>query len=577
MAKPRTVSVGPILGLNEDENPHRLQPGELRSCLNVVRFGSSMVGTRPGAQNLPTGDDYELQLDNGFAVNPPIQGMHEYRKDFDRDRVLVVVADASGHIGVPSPANLWSTSGVRYNDVNGVSITPGVDNIYTSAQHNNTLWFAGGDPVGPDPFFYLADPTDTASSPVAITLPISAGNTVYPQYVFSWRGYLFASGLRDNTSTGNTAPDANPTAVRFCSFAADPTDENNWIVGNTIGFDAARRGIDTHGSNFSTGFAQYQDNAGQWLLMLGNKHIVSAQLDPVHDFRVTDAISPGCVHQRAFVSLGLDTGEAIYMSEFGIHSLRQSQNHGRRDNAFLSWKIRPTFESLRKSRLKFSVGAYDSLNGWVVFAVTTKGNTAHDTLLVLDTKGQEEITAENAIWYVWKLNGVTVNDMKFIRDANDDPTLYIATTDGYILTLSNDVFQDLTNSYETSLRTADASYGSLMLSKTVGDIMITATPQGSHRPILRIVFDYGKRRSAARRIALPTLGGSDAIEDTFAIGVSAIAGEGVVSDTKIYGGGSGRTVGFEITHTGANEAWRIGRLDAQIQVNGEDAGDANAT
>ena len=72
--------------------------------------------------------------------------------------------------------------------------------------------------------------------------------------------------------------------------------------------------------------------------------------------------------------------------------------------------------------------------------------------------------------------------------------------------------------------------------------------------------------------AAATLGESGtALGEDFVLG-----GSNIVGDTKVYGAGSGRTISFEITHSGADQPWRVGRIDPQIQVNGEDSGDASS-
>jgi len=558
------------LGLHEDENPHALARGELVVASNIARY-DNMIGTRPGMQRLAAGQDYDARISEGLAI----QGLFEYRRDFDDTRVLVVIADHS------SGRRIWFNDTSRYL-AGAVTITAGNDNLWNLTEHANLLWGAGG--ARGDSFWNLdASDTVTPATPAALVLPVSAGAAVFPTYVFSWRGWLLCNGLRPAAGVA-TAADTNPTVTRYASFGTDPTVAANWAVGNTIGFAAARRGVDSFGSDFSTGFGVYQDNHGDFLLLLGNKTITSVVEDATNDFRVTDHIANGCVAQDAFVSLGLDAGDAVYLSQNGIHSLRQSQEHGARADTFLSWKIRRTFATINRNRMKYIVAGYDHVNGRALFVVPTGSNTFHDTFLVLDTKDTAELTADTARWMIWTLAlgaGIVIQKIKFARDSTGAFRWYFATRAGDVLTLSDTIFADFnatagagTLAYETALQTNHDAFGSIGRRKTMGDLMLTLSPGGEYQPTYQTIFDYGRQGSARALRMAPAP--ADLLGTTFVLGTSVLGGGPTIRDEKVYGTGSGRTVSHRISHNGANQPWFLHRLDVDLALSGEDQGDAAA-
>lgn len=549
-------------GLHQDENPAHLEDDELTECTNIALY-DTMVGTRPGTVRPGAGEDYETALSEAN----PIQGMFEYRKNFDEGRVLIAIAD---HTSAPATsARVFYEDGARLPIGSAAVITAGANNIWTFTEHNNLLVAAGG--AAADDVWYWDG--NVANPPVTIAIVDSAAARIRPQYVFAWNNYLFINGMR-----GGVLADNNPSATRYANFAQDVTLASSWSHGNTIGFDATIKGLDTYGLNFSTGFATYRDNAGDWLLMLGNRNITSAILSPASDFAVTDVIANGCVSQRAFVPLGLDSGDGIYLSQHGIHSLRQSQQHGRRADTYLSWKIRSFFATLNRARLKYACGAYDQANGRVIFAVSTGSNTSNDTLLVLDVKDVEEITSKTARWSIWNLNGPSgrkfVQTLTYARDATDNYHLYIGTSTGDVLRFSNTVFSDLDTAYTAKIVSKHRDYGSIIQAKRLGDIMLTLAPGGGYTPTMKFLFDYGRRTSSQRQLRMPVSTGS--AFGTGVFGTATFGSASTTSDTKVYGAGSGRTIAFEISHSGKNQPFRIGKIDHQVMLMGEDTGDASA-
>ncbi len=577
----RQFSTGILEGLNEDENPHALKNGELVEATNAARIGNA-VGTRPGTLRPGSGEDYENKLPQVSAADVPIQGMFEYRSDFDANRRLIVLADhGTEQIFYQDNARL-ATSSPK------IQITAGQDNHWTFGTHNNLLWAAGGAPTDDIWTWDGVAGVGTAAIERALT-DKGTSERLRPKYVFTWRGYVFLRGFRVVTTA--TASN-NPITTRYATFGSDTTLDASWLDSNTIGFNATRPGMDAYGASFATGFGRYQDNDGDFLLLLNNRGISSVRLAPGVDFAISDSIANGCVSQRSFVSLGLDSGDAVYLSDKGIHSLRQSQQHGSRADTFLSWKIRKTFATLNKSRLADAVGAYDDVEGWVVFAVPTGADSFNSLLLVLDTKDLGNITAENARWYLWTLEGagasspvvpLRINEMVFARgETRDERRLYFGTTVGDVGYITTDVFSDFAQdgaaaeAYSVQFRTKDrsdfASTGvqdvshGMLDAKTLGDVMVSLRPGGGHNPSIRFVFDYGNTISDPRTMTMPTSGAVFGT-DVFGTGIFGTSSE--TRNSKVYGTGNGQTVGFRFTHSTANEPFLVNRVDYEIEVSGE--------
>lgn len=566
--------ISPILGINEDENPHSLRRGELveGGGFNCASYGNE-VGTRPGVQGLAASSDYEDKLPQVAAANVPIQGAYEYRTNFDdvttRKLLLLAESNTANAFVFRDDTNVYPAGG------SPPTWTAGADNFWTMAGYQNQVFAAGG--ASGDDFWYL-DAGTTTNNPTAINVVDSASATLRPTYVYAYRNYLLLGGLR-----GGTLPDNNPAVHRFCDFGTDATDPVNWSVGNTIGFNTggvlSKNLSDSYGVNYSTGFAQYRDNEGDFLLLLGNRQILAAVLDPSSDFRITDAIATGCVGQRAYVNLGLDSGEGVYLSSQGIHSLRQSQTHGFRADKFLSWKVRRTFATANQSRLRFSVGAYDFVNGWLIFAITTGSNTSLDTLLVLDVKQSNQLDAESARWYVWKIaSGFRLNDLAFLRDANDDYKLYLFSQGGRVAALSTSVFSDIdddgaNSAYQVKISTKHDDEGTATNRKTVGDVHITLSPGGNYTPTYRTIFDYGQKLGTGKPLSMPAPGGFTLGSDTLGSGV--LGADRVNRDDRVYSSGSGRTIGHEINHSAQDQPFFVSKIAYEVRLSGESQGDSS--
>lgn len=549
-------------GLNDNENPLSLKAGDLIQADNVQYRGET-AGTRPGVERA---DDYDLTI----GGNPSITGIFDFRTDFDSGRLLVVIAGAAVH-----------TDDVTTVALGGVTITPGANNYWTFAEHSESMYAAGGGPL--DDFWAM----DTTPTITAIPILDLSANALSPKYVFQKWNRVFTCAFTDMV-TGLSATDtsSNPMVVRFSSLN-QPT---AWPTANTVGGISSVGGLGAHGGEFLTGFGEFVDNNGDWLLLLSNKRIYQAvqsgnSLAPFAISPGVGSIANGCVNQRAFASLGLDSSDAVYVSEDGIHSIRQSQEFGPRQDKFLSWKIRRFFqEEVNQERLSQAVAAYDATEGRVLIALPTGTSTENDTILMLDVAGTPELTAENAKWAKWTIgggsNGARAANVLAPGRASDTgfsrrSFVYLGNEVGDVGRFSREpsaTYVDFgTQSYGVTLQTLHQNFEQIGSDKQLGDTHVMIQPGGNYTPILRPIFDFGRRVGEAHQISMvvPPV----ALWGSGIWGTSGWAIGNLLFRDKLGTFGRGESFSFRISHNGTNEPFFIAGIGFQLGRSGE-AGEA---
>ncbi len=553
MAQFEMKTLPELLGLNEDENPRSLKPGELRACNNAYRRDKS-TGTRPGFPFDP--DDYT----SAISGTPVIQGIHEFRRNIDANRDLVVVAGGEVYKALSTKVTNATTT-----------ITSGKDNVWVFAEDKGRLYAAGG---ADGDEMWEWNGSASAVSPINILNGAGTPENIEPKYVFAKWGWVFAAGFYNvGTSALGTRSDDDPMTVRYPTLGTDYTAAANWNVANTIGYGGIG-GVSGHGGDYITGFGQFEDNNGDWLLILTNRRIYTVTRTGVGttgaEFAVADSIPNGCVHQRAFVSLGIDAGDAVYMSEKGIHSLRLSSQFGGREDTFLSEKIRKTFRGLNKSRLKFATGAYWPDEGIVTWAVSTGSSTTHDLIIALDVKNTQQLTPDNARFYVWHIGGgLAANVLAGGRGDDEVAYIYCGDNAGRVGRSDRDNFQDFGNGYPVSMSLHHDDFGLPGQSKTMGDMYVTIAPGGAYKPAFEYTYDFGTKGGVTGSISM-----TSAAENwgTMVWGVGKWGSANQVTVAKLYGLGSGETVSRSFSHGGSGEAFWISHIAQQVAVSGESSG-----
>lgn len=540
------IPLAPTRGLNEDENPTVLEPGELSKAQNVWLRGSTPA-TRPGIEAEP--NDYSDPTTGGNAVH----GLHEFRWNRDANRELIAVA--GGEVFTDDTTTLTKT---------GVTISSGSTNKWTFAIHKDTLYAAGGSD-GDSVWKY----TGGGSALSAVTFQDASSTDIDAKYVWQKWNYGFLAGMN------GTRTDDNPMIVRYSAL----NDMDTWPAGNTIGGDSAIGGFPAHGDEFITGFADFIDNRGDWLLVLTNKrvHPILQREDPFSPFVIHPGgvVANGCVHQNAFVSLGVDSGDAVYLSSQGIHSLRQSQAHGTAADTYLSWKIRNTFRGINFARIDQAEGAYWKEEGLVLFAVPTGSSTTNDTVLALDVKGVDDLTAETAKWFVWTPADLAANVLRSARSGGSEDRwhVYVGTNSGNVARFSRSVFSDLGSAYTASWRTRHSDLNQPGVTKQVRTVYSFLQPGGSYEPEMKLIYDYGASPGETHFLRMPV---ESPLYGSAIYGQSRYASENNTIRYKQSTAGEGEVVALEFSHARADEEFRIARSILELDLAGDVLGDVES-
>lgn len=545
-------------GLIEEEHTTAVAPTDLRRARNVARRGRT-TGTRPGVSMADP--DY----DAAFAGGTYVQGIYEFRRNRDADRDIIVIHNGNAYTAHDATALDKAT--------NTVQITAGQNYLWTFDTFQNKLFAAGGkDSATVDDIWYWTG-SGALGNLTDIMTAAGTGLSAGAKYVFSKWNFLFLGGLN-----GTSASD-NPLVARYCNWGTDATVGANWntsnvIPGTTLGNNF---GPGSYGREFNTGFGSFQDNRNDFLLFLTNRRIVAfapnaALTGNTDAFSMVDSIDTGCVHQNAFVNLGVDVGDAVYIGPDGIHSLVQSQDYGNRSNAYLSWPIRRTWDTIIRNRLKYASGAYWPNEGLVLFLVSTGSSTTHNLILCMDIKDAERITPDTVRWYKWDLNSLTPNIVVPCRGEDDKPYIYVGDAAGRVFRFGRTVYADNGLGIPVELETANSDMGIPNQQKTIGDTFVAI--QGAGNSTIRHQYILNDGQNGGRSTLLGVAGGG-AVYGTSTYGGSEYGSDLSVERHRISGSGTSITLGHRFTHAGVSQPFWVSALAQEVFVSGA-AADAAA-
>jgi hypothetical protein len=531
-------------GVVEEEHPLGRRSVDLVEGRNCARKGF-MLGTRPTIEQ--DDSDYDAAISTKDC-----QGIYEFRIAKDATRKLVTVMDGDAY---------RNDTTILDKTTNTVQITAGADYYWTFATFQNKMFAAGGKPTATVDNFWYYDGTNPLGKIVIASITAGA------QYVFQKWNFLFLGGMN------GTAYNDNPMCARYCDWGTDATNAANWNINNVIPGSTLTEnfGPGSYGEEYNTGFGSFTDNKNDFLLFLTNKRIISfipnpGVTDNTDAFSVGDSVEVGCVGQDAFVNLGQDVGDAVYMSQNGVHSLAMSKQYGNRVGEYLSWPIRQTFAGLNKSRLKYTKGAYWPDEGLVLFLVSTGSSTTHNKILCMDIRGQKELSPDTVKWYIWDFDSsITLNYITAGRGSDDKPYIYAGDLQGRITRFTRDTYKDVGLAVTVAIQTANDDFKSLTKQKTVGDTFVLMQGNGSYSIRHNYVLQDGQVSGKQSLISVPPTG---AVWDTGTWDVSTWGADNQTNRQRIYGVGLSPTIGSRFQHAGLGQPFWIGSLTQEAFVSG---------
>lgn len=532
-------------GLYEDEHPTAIEATYLLRARNVVRKGRT-TGTRPGL--IQQDADYT----SAISGTPGVQGIYEFSRARGTLRTLVVVADGE----------IYSNRTTTLNKAtNSVVVSNGDNYLWNFATHANIMYAAGGN-AGTDSVWYW----DGSAAPGKFDLA-TMGITAGARYIFQKWNLLFLTGFN------GTAYNDNPMVFRYPDWGTDPRTAANWVATNVApGQNLGENfGPGSYGEEYATGFGSFsQGNQSDYLLHLTNKRIAAYQPNPA----LTSAsdmllqafvVDTGCVGQNAFVNLGMDVGDCVYLSKDGVHSLAQSLEHGNAVNRYLSWPIRKTFDALNRSRLKYATGTYWPNEGLVLFLVTTGSASTHNLILCMDIKDADRITPDSVRWYKWDFTGINPNYITVGRGTDDAPYCYVGDLAGRVMRFGRNTYNDMGAAIAADIITKNDDFGLPHKMKNLGDTFVGLQGSGSYQIGHHLLLDDGQRTGQTSLLSAP---GGGALWNSFNWGEADWGSNDATIRHRISSVGSSPTVSHRFFHSSPDQPFWITSLSQEVFVSG---------
>ena len=230
-----------------------------------------------------------------------------------------------------------------------------------------------------------------------------------------------------------------------------------------------------------------------------------------------------------------------------------------------------------------AVGAYWKEQGVVVFAVATGSNTVNNLLLVLDVRdvasGSElapgqDVTAQNARWFLWELGDVANHTPSFLLSGQRDITgnvasrwrIFMGSYEGNVCEFDEDTHTDLGSGYAPIFQTKHFTFGEPFTRKQPGNVLIDLQPGGKYNPNMNVVFDFGAKESRAYPLQMPI---ETSLWGTALFGTALWSTRKANKQTKVYVTGFGDSVAYRFTHGGVGEPFFVAQIAGEMAGMGE--------
>jgi hypothetical protein len=237
--------------------------------------------------------------------------------------------------------------------------------------------------------------------------------------------------------------------------------------------------------------------------------------------------------------------DLFFISRRGIHSLAATSNFGDFENAYISSKIKPTFEKVQKNYLTDSKGVYVPELNAVAFAITEYGNTSNNALWLYSTTTKE--------WFRWPDQDPIA--LCTHQDSSGKLRLMWSTNDGHLYRAQNGDFTDFGTApiYYTIKSGTIYPDSNPMTMKGFKKITFLFKPKGRYDFTVKVWIDNmaPQSRLYSAGVVGATLGSS------FTLGTSVLGSDQVFAPYTVPIDGIGRGLRFEITNYNADQQVEI--------------------
>jgi hypothetical protein len=272
----------------------------------------------------------------------------------------------------------------------------------------------------------------------------------------------------------------------------------------------------------------------------------------------------GCVSHNSIAAI--DQDDMMFVSERGIHSLVATANYGDFASNFVSADIQKTFnDDLSRSRLKFSVGAYNPQINSVAFAVSGSGASTNDRVYLYHLPSKS--------WYRWP--SISCESMIVASDT-DQKRFYFGTSTTRVSKSFTGANYDVSSSGTNTAISFQITTGYIAPDnnpysmKAFKRFILYYKPAGNHTIAVNMHVD-NMSLSSENSLTFSETAGTDLLGSTFILGASILGYSVVMGPYSKMVDGIGRGFKLDITQTGTNQEVEIQGFGIEFEPAGEAA------
>jgi hypothetical protein len=262
---------------------------------------------------------------------------------------------------------------------------------------------------------------------------------------------------------------------------------------------------------------------------------------------LVELISEGLGNEGA-LAIPVDESDVVFMSRRGIHSQAATDRYGDTDAAYLSAKIKPTFNTWSASRLKYTQGAYIPELNSLALSVAEQGDTAQQAVWLYNIE-LDVPEAGRGAWYRWPDISCQSLTRRFVEN---EYKLVFGTNAGRLIQaqVSNDYTDFGTTGIEFKIKSGIIyPGGNPQTMKAFKRITMFYRPKGNFSFTVKAYIDS----FPAQAFSFSQVSGLDLLGVDFVLGNSILGASAGFAPFTFTMDGVGRGVVLEITQPTADE------------------------